>query len=41
MFRIAPDGQAGTDPFGWDLATLHLDGLAREQGYSGAGPVLD
>ncbi len=39
--RIAPDGQAETDPFGWDLATLHLDALARGQGYSAAAPGPD
>jgi FdhE protein len=38
--RIAPDGQAEEDPFGWDLATLHLDALAQEQGYiGGSQPV--
>ena len=34
--RILPGGEADTDPFGRDLATLHLDALAREQGYVGA-----
>lgn len=34
--RILPGGEAETDPFGRDLATLHLDVLAREQGYIGA-----
>lgn len=36
--RIAPGGDAETDPFGWDLATLYLDALAGEQGYQGAWP---
>ncbi len=33
--RILPGGGAEADPFGWDLATLHLDSLARERGYIG------
>lgn len=33
--RILPGGEAETDPFGWDLATLHLDTLARAQGFFG------
>jgi formate dehydrogenase maturation protein FdhE len=38
--RIAPDGEAEADPFGRDLATLHLDALAQEQGYiGGSQPV--
>jgi len=38
--RILPGGEAETDPFGRDLATLHLDALAWEQGYiGGSQPV--
>jgi hypothetical protein len=38
--RILPGGDAETDPFGRDLATLHLDALAWEQGYiGGSQPV--
>jgi FdhE protein len=33
--RILPGGEAETDPFGWDLATLHLDALAWDQGFFG------
>ncbi|MBI2564117.1 MAG: formate dehydrogenase accessory protein FdhE [candidate division NC10 bacterium] len=35
--RIAPGGEAEADPFGRDLATLHLDALAWERGYESAG----
>lgn len=35
--RIAPGGEAEADPFGRDLATLHLDILAWERGYDSAG----
>lgn len=33
--RILPGGEVEADPFGRDLATLHLDALAWEQGYIG------
>ncbi|OGB96547.1 MAG: hypothetical protein A3G35_09720 [candidate division NC10 bacterium RIFCSPLOWO2_12_FULL_66_18] len=35
--RIAPGGEAEGDPFGRDLATIHLDALAWERGYDSAG----
>ena len=34
--RIAPGGEAEADPFGRDLATIHLDALAWERGYASA-----
>jgi FdhE protein len=34
--RILPAGGAEADPFGRDLATLHLDALAQERGYVGS-----
>lgn len=37
--RIAPGGEAEADPFARDLATLHLDALARARGYAGAWPA--
>ncbi|MBI4842234.1 MAG: formate dehydrogenase accessory protein FdhE [candidate division NC10 bacterium] len=37
--RIAPGGEAEPDPFGRDLATLHLDALAWERGYESAAPA--
>lgn len=37
--RIAPGGEAEADPFGRDVATLHLDALAGERGYCGAWPM--
>jgi len=39
--RILPGGEAETDPFGLDLATLHLDALAWDQGFAGARPGPD
>ena len=39
--RIAPGGEAEADPFGLDLATLHLDALAWDQGFAGARPGPD
>ncbi len=34
--RLAPGGEAEPDPFGRDLATIHLDALAWERGYASA-----